>query len=559
VKVDKITKRWIRNASDELAVRNGCWFDERRGQFVVDFCQNYLRLYEGEFAGQPVEFRDWQFEATMRLFSWVRKSKDNRWAGDVVRRFNRASIWVPKKNKKSPTLAAWSIYLACGEGEQGQKVFFGAKDGKQAREIAGKHAIEMVLSSPDLMEVCEINKTTSQITHLPSRSTVGPMASGDSGSQKAQEGKNGIILIDEANVVDRAFVDRVSRAGISRKEPLQIDVSTAGDDPESYGKEQFDYGALVEKGQVEDERFFYLAYAAPQDLTDAELAKDPVKYGKMANPAWGHTVGEEEYLDDYRRSSKSRADLALFKMYRLNIWQASSNPWLNASDWQRNKGGYTEDDLAGRVCYAGLDLSKSRDTTALVLIFPEDDGSFLQVPYFWLPRDRADDLKSKVRYLDWADQGHVTLQEGDEIDYQLVRAEINRIRDKFELIHLVYDDRYAALLMQRLREEDGMGLDSMSKFSQGIGSMAGPTSEYEKLLKNDRLKHPDNSVFNWQAGHVHIQQYTQGEYRPVKPSKNKDDYRTIDGIVAAVMGLAAARAVKPSISRYYEDHEVEVG
>jgi phage terminase large subunit-like protein len=157
VTIDAATRRWIRNAADERAAANGCTFDEARGEHVLNFARKYLRLYEGDKAGQVLEPMGWQVEVTMRLFGWVRHSE--RW-GRLVRRFRSASVWIPKKNGKSPTLAWWALYLLCADGEMGQKVYLGAVDGQQARDIAGRHVIEMVTQSPDLMAECTINKST---------------------------------------------------------------------------------------------------------------------------------------------------------------------------------------------------------------------------------------------------------------------------------------------------------------------------------------------------------------------------------------------------------------
>src|SRR5690349_10211152 len=96
--IDKLTREWIRSAADERAAKNGCRFDPERAGFTVEWIQRYCRLYEGEGAGQVLKLVDWQLEATMRLFGWVRWSE--RWDREI-RRFRQASIWVPKKNKKS--------------------------------------------------------------------------------------------------------------------------------------------------------------------------------------------------------------------------------------------------------------------------------------------------------------------------------------------------------------------------------------------------------------------------------------------------------------------------
>jgi phage terminase large subunit-like protein len=537
MKIDAVTKRWIRNASDEHAVANGCRFDEERGQFVVDWIERCCRLYEGETAGQALKCMPWQRDFIMRLFGWVKYSE--RW-GREIRRFRQASLWVPKKNGKSPTLAALGLYLLVGDGEMGQKVYFGAKDGQQSREIAGKHAIEMVLASDELSAECSINKSLMQITHEETRSILKPISSGDSKAQKAKEGLNGSILIDETHVVDEAFMGRVSRAGISRSEPLIIEVSTAGDDPESYGKKRYDHGKLVESGDVIDESLLFISWEAPQDLSDADLAADPVKYGKMANPAWGHTVGEEEFLADFNNSRNSITEFARFKMYRLNIWQQSANPWLKMGDWQECKQDYTEADLEGRECFAGLDLAKTRDTTAITLIFPEDDQHFKQLSYYWLPKDRANELRDKVRYLQWASSPNcrLTLTDGNQTDYGFVRKKINELRQQFNLRVIAFDGTYAAMMMQRLREEDGMNEDEQLEFPQSMMGFTAATVAYENAVIEKRMHHNADPLLTWQAGNVKVKSDANENIRPVK--QKHGDFRTIDGIVAGIMGLGAA-------------------
>lgn len=544
---DATTQRWIRNISDERAVENGCRFDEARAQFVVDWIERCCKLYEGEWAGQPMVIRDWALEATMRLFGWVKWS--DRWNREI-RRFRQASFWVPKKNKKSPTLAAWGLYLLVGDGEPGQKVYFGAKDGSQAREIAGKHAIEMVLSSEELTAECTINRSLMQITHDDTRSLLKPISSGDSKAQKAKEGLNGSILVDEVHVVDEAFMGRVSRAGISRSEPLQIEVSTAGDDPESYGHKRYEHGKAVERGDVTDESLLFIAWEAPQDLSDSDLAADPVKFGKMANPAWGHTVGEEEYLADYNSSRASLTEFLRFKMYRLNIWQQSSNPWLKGGDWEQCKRAFTVESLLGRQCFAGLDLAKTRDTTALVLLFPEDDGTFKQIAYYWLPRDRAQDLRDQVRYLEWAERGFITLTDGNQTDYGFVRGTLLDVFEKFDVQGLAYDSTYAATIMQRLREEDGMPEEKQIEFGQNMMNFTAGTVAYENAIIEHRLHHNGNPVLTWQAGNVRVKSDFNQNIRPIK--QKHGDFRTVDGIVAGVMAFSLATNGEPVFRSIYE-------
>lgn len=535
--VDKTTREWIRNASDEAAARNGCRFLPELGERVIKWWRENLRLYEGAWAGKPFEAKDWQYECTMRMYSWVRFSQ--RWSDMLgrdmwIRRFRYAVIFVPKKNKKSPTLAAHALYLLCGDGEKGQKVFLAARDGAQAKDIAGKHTVEMVRSSPRLSQECVIQASNAIIHHLPTASMLKPIASADARSQESKEGINGSVLVDEVHVVDQRFMRRVSRAGISRMQPFQIEVSTAGNNPDGYGHARWEYGHKVARGDLQDQTLFFASYEAPQDVSDDALDADPVKYGQLANPAWGHTIDQEEYLADYQQSKQSISDLADFKMYRLNVWQHSVNPWLRGSQWDKCGADYRLDDLVGGRWYLGLDLSKTEDMTAAV-IATHRDGLIWLYPFFWLPEATARRNNHLAPFLQWAHDGHVELTPGDVVDYAQVEAKLGELIEAFGIDALVYDKWHAEELTQRLVNSHGI---ERLEFAQSITNYAKPTAEFERRVIAGTLRHPRHPVLSWQAGHANVRTDTNGNKRPVKPGK--DDFRKIDGIAAGIMALSKA-------------------
>jgi phage terminase large subunit-like protein len=527
--IDKLTREWIRNAADERAAKDGCRFDAERARWAVDWIQKFCYLYEGEFAGQKMVLRDWQLEAVMRIFGWVKRSEE--W-GREIRRFRRGSVWVPKKNKKSPTLAAIGLYLLCGDGEQGQKVFSCAKDGGQAM-IAHNHALEMVRRSRELSSECSINKGTGRITHEPSRSLFSVVA-GD--NINSQEGLNGSVLVDETHVVDRRLMKVLRGAGISRSEPLQLEFSTAGNNPDGYGKEQFDYGALVERGDRVDESYFYMSYAAPQDISEDELDDNLLEMGRRANPAWGHTIHESEFVAAYNQSKHSLTDLADFKMYRLNIWQKNTSPWLRAGAWEACKEEFTADSLVGQPCYAGLDLSRSRDSTSMVLAFKCDDGIIRLIPYIWLPEQTARERNHLVPYLDWAKAGHIELMPGGVCDYAFVERAARDAHEKFTILNLAYDPCYAEELTQRLEVDHQL---PRVLFKQTPLNYTAPTTEFERMVITRTLRHTGNPVFSWHVGNIGIKVDPVTKLlRPLKATK--DHYKSIDSGQAAIMALSQA-------------------
>lgn len=525
---DKITKRWMRDESDELAVHNSCWFDEARGQFAVDWMHDYLRLYEGECAGEPFECKhDWQYDSTMRMFGWVRKSDE--WKR-VIRRFRKVIVFIAKKNKKSPTLAAWTVYHAFGDGVMGQKCFPTAVDGAQIRENVGRHIFEMIRQSEELSAECVLNKTHCSVFHEPTRSLIMPLSSDNVRTQKAKEGLNGSIFVDEVHVVDKAHMRRISRAGISRPEPLVVEVSTAGDEPESYGMERFNYAEGVISGNIKDDQTLAIIYAAPQTVTDEQIHEDPIKYGKMANPAWGHTIKESEFLADYNESKTTISGFADFKKYRLNIWQQATSPWVSVHDWDASES--SDDELSPySLVYAGLDLSRTTDLTAWILLQPGNPAKCWG--HYWCPRQRAVELSSQftIPLLDWAEQGWVTLCEGRTISREMIHAKIRKDTEHFKHLKFVGYDPYNSDATVEFCS-DNVGLE-MVEVRQGMPTLTAPTKAIEEMILQGELDHSRDPVLRWMLQNTSVETDKNGNVRPVKTLGGVRKH--IDGIVALIM------------------------
>lgn len=553
-----------------------------RGAYTVWWIERYCRLYEGEWAGEPCLLRsglkeldipilddwdeggeqqsiaraeryaewvasgesapDWQYECTMRLFGWVRHSQ--RWER-TIRRFNAASVWIPKKQKKSPTLAAWGVYLTCGDGEMGAKCFGGAKDGNQAF-ISMAHALAMIEQSPELSAECKTNRSERSIEHLPTRSKYKPLSSANERSKTSKEGINGHILIDETHVVDRDFIKIISRAGISRAEPLHIEVSTAGNNPDGYGKERQDYARQVESAAIKNDQLFVAIYEAPQTLSDAELAVDPIKYGRLANPAWGHTAHEEEYLADYNQSRRTISGLADFKMYRLNIWQHTASQWLRLDQWISCAGQFPETMPNKPIAAAGLDLSKTRDMSALVLAVPTLDKRVFLRPFLWMTESYIDANHDKANFQEWVASGALTMIPGEVIQESFIREQFSELCQQYQLKVLIKDKALAQDFTEWIEEKHGSVLQV--DYPQNPGMMEKPIDDFEAAVIDGTLVHDNNACLNWQAGHASVSENARGQRLIRKPKR--DDYRKVDGMVAAVMAFWGTKQLPKQSSVY---------
>lgn len=89
--------------------------------------------------------------------------------------------------------------------------------------------------------------------------------------------------------------------------------------------------------------------------------------------------------------------------------------------WDKCLFSIDYEELNGRVCYGGLDLSSSIDITAFVLVFPPraDDKKYIVLPFFWIPEDNLE-LRvnhNHVPYDVWEMQGKLEATEGNVIHY----------------------------------------------------------------------------------------------------------------------------------------------
>jgi phage terminase large subunit-like protein len=536
---------WIRNAADEKAADAGYFMDEARGEHICNFIESNLCLYEGDYAGKPVRLMDWQIDLFYRLFGWVTESE---FYGREIRRFRIASCWLPKKNGKSPMGAFVGLYLLAADGEPGNHVYSCARDSKQAG-IVHKNARMMVEQSPALNQLCMINNSTGVISYEPTHSNYQIVAGSN---YQSLEGLNGSCVVDEVHVLDPRTANAIEHAGISRSEWLRFEISTAGNNPIGYGRRQWEYGEKVNSGAIDDHEFFFLKYGADPKLTDDELQHPDV--WKAANPSMGTIISQDEFTKSMQRARRSLSDWQNFKMYRLNIWGTSESPWLRIEDWNKCAVETEPEDLAGMECIAGIDLSRTRDMTAVVLVFTHGD-EFTLLPYFFYPEEAAKNNSHIAPYLQWANDGWLELIPGAVIDYAYIENRIAELAEIYIITEIVYDRMYAEDLTTRIENQLGC---LRTNFPQTIMHYAGPTAEFERLVIAKKLRHLNNPILNWQAASVTIKTDANNNKRPVKPGS--ESQRKIDGIVAAIMGIgrATAEAEPAETYDYYNENPIEL-
>lgn len=516
----------IRNASDEQALFEGCYYDQAAADRVGLFFRRFLRHSKGSHAGKPFELIDWQRENLIDpVFGWKRPNG--------MRRFTRVYCELPKKNGKSTIAAGIGLYMLCGDGEKGSKVFSAASDRDQAK-IVHDEAVNMVDTSPALLRAIKINRSTNKLTYLKGRSEYSAL----SAAPRGKEGLDGhCAIIDELHIWSgRQLWDALRYMGRARRQPLIFVITTAGDDLESVCWEQHEYAQAILSSERTDTRYYPLIYACKADELEGDAILDREKW-RRANPSIGHTIDEDEFGRDLAEAIASPRSKAAFLRYSFNIWSQSVTAWLDQRVWAKAKSPTVEDSMIGLSCHGGLDIAKVSDMSALTLVFTREGSprKFHLIPYFWLPEAKVEELSDTLPVRDWQRNHLLTVTEGDAVDYSTIQRDIVALHNRFQIQRLAFDPWNAEAITQWLENEASI---PRVEFRQTISNYAYPTSEFERLLKAGLLTHSGHPILDWQARHVNVWTDASGNFRPVKP-KHADN-RKIDGIVASIMGLSEA-------------------
>ena len=503
------------------------WYDDRAAEMAARFFSRLLRHTKGEWAGQGFALQAWQETIVRDVFGWKRP--------DGTRKYRRVYIEVPRKNGKSTLSAGLALLLLFADNEPGAEVYSAAADREQAA-IVFDQAKQMVVGSPALARYAEVYKRAIVVGETMSSYKV---LSSDVGTKHGLNA-HGVIFDELHAQPNRELWDVLTTSQGSRRQPLVVAITTAGFDRQSICWEQHEYARQVLAGVIEDEAFYgYIAAAEEGDDWT-----DPAVWAK-ANPSMGVTVQEEYLRAEAERARQVPAYQNTFRRLHLNQWTQQEERWLDLGVWDGCAGAVDEEELAGRLCYGGLDLASTTDIAAFVLVFPPAGGDdrYVVVPRFWIPRDNMVERarRDRVPYDAWVRDGLMSATPGNVIDFQRIVGEIRALAKRYKVAEVAFDRWGAVQVSQELA---GAGL-TMVQFGQGFASMASPTKELLRLALERKLAHGGQPVLRWMADNMTVEMDAAGN---VKPSKKKSREK-IDGMVALIMGLdrALRNETRPSV------------
>lgn len=494
-------------------------FNKKKALQAIGFISN-LKLTEGEWAGQPFKLEPWQIFIVANVFGWERPNG--------IRRFKYVDIVVPRKNAKSTLAGAIGNYMLFADGEGAPQVYSAATKLDQAKYVFNAAAAQ-VRAEPLLSKEAKVFTSVNNNRIVYGDGYFRPLE----WRPESQDGMNpSFAVIDEYHAHKNDDLVDVLETGMgARKHPILFKISTEGfgglDTPFAKRRK---YCEDVLSGNIKDDAMFTIIFT----IDDGDDWTDPKSWEK-ANPNWNVSVKPSSLSDKIELAKNNAQKGVQFKTKHLNIACNAENVWINDTDYMKNQTAYNEEDLAGMRCYGGLDLASVRDFTALVLKFPLEDGTFKNIYRYYLPELALENRNGteQMMYMQWQQDGVLKITEGNVTDYEVVKNDILKFAEIYDLKLLAYDRYNASDLATSLL--DSLGDDVLMPMSQTIGHLSPPCKALEADILNNLNQHNGNPVQRWMFSNTVLKIDDMGNQKPNKAkSKNK-----IDGVVAEVMAKGA--------------------
>ena len=504
------------------------------GKYITQACQRYLDWFEkyefrpdkvdrvvnfigklkhntGKHNGKPFELLPYQYWIVCNIFGFY-------YPGTSKRVVNYVYCELARKQGKTALAAAICLYMLVADGENGSEVEMVANSAKQAKicfDLASNY-----LSTIDkkgkyfkrYRDSIRFDKTSSFLQIL----------SSDAGGN---DGYNSYcFVLDECHEQpDSRLWDVMCSSQGMRENSLAIIITTAGFNMYGFCYNYRQTCLDILSGVKEDDSQFTAIFT----LDEEDDWSDPENWIK-ANPSLGHTVSFD-YLEQQVKKAKNNSTLEVgTRTKNFNQWVSSQDIWIPNDLLLDSTTEVNLEDFPEATCYIGVDLASVSDLTAVSVLVPFE-GYYYFKNYYYLPQSALYDNSNAEQYKQWKRMGYLTITDGNVTDYDYVLRDIMKINEKVFIDKVAYDS-YNATQWAISATTEGLPLEP---FSQALWHFNRCTKEFERLIKQGKVKLDNNEITRWCFSNVSLKYDHNDNVKPVKGS----DQLKIDGTIAILEAL----------------------
>ena len=453
------------------------YFDAKKASRAIRFIENFCHHHEGELAPGLITLELWQKAEISVIFGIMDK--------DGTRQFREVFDVKGRKCGKTLLAAAIAAYMTFLDGEYGGRIFFCAPKLDQARLCFDAY-YQMILKEPELDALAKKRRTDIYIEST--NTSAMPLAF----NARKSDGLNpSLTVADEISAWQgdaglKQYEVLKSALG-ARKQPLIYAISTAGYTEGIYD-ELMKRSTAVLLGTSKETRLAPFIY----QIDDVTKWND-LNEIKKAMPNLGVSVSYDYMLEEIAIAESSLSKKAEFLTKYCNIKQNSSQAWLDAVTIEKTTSKPLRlEDFENTYAVMGIDLSKSTDLSAAVLVI-EKDGILNVFARFYLPKEKIDEATARdgLPYRAYIQRGFL-FESGDNfIDYRDIFDWARELVEKYKIFPLqVGYDRYSATYLVQDMSDYGFHMDDVYQ-----GENLTPViREVEGLMKDGKIRIGDNDL-----------------------------------------------------------------
>ena len=514
------------------------WRGYRTARDVIKFIEVGLRFP----GGKPIRLFPWQKRWMLQVFKEHEVTLEDNHTGERVVEVRRvvanSLVTIPRKNGKTGLMGVLVPAFMFGPlYERGMDIVCAATKKDQAMVLFAE-AKGIMKASPIFIEDGTFEFYKNSIFSEQHGVKFSPVASREAGLH----GLNcNVVLIDEiARMPDLKIYHTLEEAVSTRPNSLVISFSTMDERIDNPMTELIGNVEARRAAGIETDGWHVLEHKA-----DLEADPDPLSDNNMlrANPSAPYLPELKAKLEETRRAAAaSDYWLGRYITTRLNVAGASDTQFVDPLKWKAAASPTGRDHLdeypETEPVVLGVDLSRSRDLTAIGFWFP--DRKFLDCMCF-LPEGQIPIFESRHRlpFRQFVERGHVIACPGPIVDYDVVAEYLGNIARRFDILKMRYDTwGYENLRDALTRAEVYFPTEDVR---MGVYSMDPFMIKFENLVDGGNLTHSNSPILNYCIHSIAAEQDKRsitGVRKPVKAYHNS----LIDGGIAAM--LAVGKSVK---------------
>ena len=494
---------------------------------------------------RPVRLHDFQCFDLGVPFGWVH-------AETGFRRIRRKYKSVARQNGKTFENGITGSYIANWGGYNFGKLFTAATKKRQAR-IAWEEIQKFITVDKDLQALFDVKDYKSLIIAKRTGCTIEAL-SRESG---LDDGFRAIFCsVDEIHQhKDNGIYKALYNGQASLDEALISMITTRGKSLNSFCREMDDYCLQILAGTAEADDFFV-------DIYTLDKEDDPFDESVWykANP---HLVTVPSALEQLRRDAQTAKQMGGFEMSdymtkRQNLWyEYGDTQYITPNEWKLGRTELTIENMRGRRCFAGLDLSSGGDLTSLALLFPLDDGKIYIWSHSYIPAKRLEEhiITDTAPYDVWAKSGLLTPSEavgGLKNDYLQIVADLKELQEKFEIniACIGYDPHNADAFLEEL---DTLGAPLL-EVKQSARFLSDTTVDFALEVKAGNVLYDQrNALMSWSIVNA---KKTKNSFGEIKVDKEVNARHARIDVVDAI--IDAHVAYRKSSKEETPDYETVV-